>query len=94
MPSGAGSQMNGDSPTPVLLSVAQCAEALSISTWSVRHLLRTHQLGRVRIGTRVLIPQAELERFIAERLEPSGPENQVSSWRTANSSGRPDGKQD
>lgn len=86
--------MKEQSQTPKLLGIPECAAALSISTWSVRHLLRTHQLGRVRIGTRVLIPQAELERFIAERLEPPGPENQVSSWRTANSSGRPDGKQD
>ncbi len=55
---------------PQLFSVAEAAEALSISVWSVRHLVRTGQLARVRIGTRVLISAAELQRFIDAHTEP------------------------
>ena len=54
---------------PLLLSIADAAKSLGVSHWTVRHLLRTRQLSRVRIGTRVLISAAELNRFIKERTE-------------------------
>jgi excisionase family DNA binding protein len=57
---------------PLLLSVQQAAESLSISEWSIRHLLRTGQLARVRIGTRVLVSSAELARFVKDHTEAPG----------------------
>jgi excisionase family DNA binding protein len=66
---------------PKLYSVLQCAELLGISEWMVRHLLRTRQMARVRIGCRVLIPPSEVTRFVAEHTEPvtltKKPEEQV-----------------
>ncbi len=52
-----------------LLGVKESAEALCVSEWTIRYLLRTGQLARTRIGTRVLISTAELERFITARTE-------------------------
>ncbi len=54
---------------PLLLSIANAAKALDISEWTVRYLLRTRQLSRVRIGARVLISASELSRFIREHTE-------------------------
>jgi excisionase family DNA binding protein len=45
-------------------SLAEAAEALSLSPRSVRYLLQTGRLGYARVGRRVLIPHAELERLI------------------------------
>jgi hypothetical protein len=48
-------------------------------------LLRTRQLARVRIGSRVLISTAELNRFIEARTEFIGDESSTnyenSAWR-------------
>jgi excisionase family DNA binding protein len=54
---------------PLLFSISDAAKSLGVSHWTVRHLLRTRQLSRVRIGSRVLISAAELNRFIKERTE-------------------------
>ena len=49
-----------------LFSVAKAAEVLGISIWTVRSYLRKGKLIPVRIGRRVLLEEAELERFVAE----------------------------
>ena len=54
---------------PLLFSIPDAAKSLGVSHWTVRHLLRTRQLSRVRIGTRVLISAADLNRFVEERTE-------------------------
>jgi excisionase family DNA binding protein len=48
-----------------LLSVVDTARTLAISPWTVRLYIRAGRLNPVRIGTRVLLEQSELERFIA-----------------------------
>lgn len=59
-------------PAPkYLLDVKEAAMALGISQWTVRYLMRTRQLSRVRIGTRVLISTSELNRFIEAHTEPA-----------------------
>jgi excisionase family DNA binding protein len=73
---------------PLLLSISDAAKSLGISHWTIRHLLRTRQLSRVRIGTRVLISAADLIRFIDERTESAVDEAIQSSteslpWRKA-----------
>ncbi len=47
-----------------LLNVKQAAEVLNLSEWMVRHLLKTKQLAKIKVGTRVLIEAKELHRFI------------------------------
>jgi excisionase family DNA binding protein len=47
----------------LLVSREQAAEILSISVRSVDYLLANRQLSFRRIGTRTLIPVAELQRF-------------------------------
>ena len=49
-----------------LLSVARAADCLGISSWTVRAYIRNGKLIPVRLGRRVLLEEAELERFIAE----------------------------
>lgn len=48
-----------------LKSVEQAAELLGISKWTVRSYIREGKLRPVRLGRRVLLPEEELERFVA-----------------------------
>ena len=54
-----------------LKGVSESAVLLGISPWTVRHLLRTGKLARIKVGRRVLIETKELERFI-ERCREAG----------------------
>lgn len=47
-----------------LMSVEDVGRLLSISKWTVRALLKKRKLRPVRIGKRVLIEEAEVQRFI------------------------------
>lgn len=53
-----------------LSSVEAAAELLSISKWTVRAYIHTGKLKPVRLGRRVLLAEAELERLIAASQEP------------------------
>jgi len=48
-----------------LKSVVDAAGLLGISPWTVRSYIRSGKLMPVRIGRRVLVEEAELERFVA-----------------------------
>jgi len=48
-----------------LLGIDAAAQVLSISKWTVRAYIREGKLRPVRLGRRVLLEEAELERFIA-----------------------------
>ena len=48
-----------------LKSVEEAAGLLAISPWTVRGYIKTGKLKPVRLGRRVLVEEAELERFIA-----------------------------
>ena len=52
-----------------LLSVQAAAQLLSISKWTVRAYVRDGKLRPVRLGRRVLLEEAELERFVTEGRE-------------------------
>jgi excisionase family DNA binding protein len=45
-------------------SLTEAAQALSLSVRSLRYLIQTGKLGYARLGRRVLIPHAELERLL------------------------------
>jgi excisionase family DNA binding protein len=49
-----------------LASVEEVSRRLSVSTFTTRRLIKTKQLRAVRVGKRVLVPQAEIERVIAQ----------------------------
>ena len=44
--------------------LAEAAQVLSLSVRSLRYLLRQGKLGYAKVGRRVLIPHAELERLL------------------------------
>jgi excisionase family DNA binding protein len=50
----------------VCISRAQAAEALDLSLRGIDYLIARGQLRAIRVGRRVLIPRAEIERFVAE----------------------------
>jgi len=53
-----------------LMSVNEAAGRLRISPWTVRALIRAGKLRPVRLGRRVLLPESELERLVAESQQP------------------------
>lgn len=53
-----------------IFSITAAAELLSISPWTVRAYIRTGKLKPVRIGRRVLLAEAELERLITAGQDP------------------------
>jgi len=57
-----------------LKNIDQTAETLGISPWTVRSYIKTGKLKPVRLGRRVLIEEAELERFVADGKKQNGVE--------------------
>ncbi len=57
--------------SPLLVTIAQAAEMLSLSRSSVYQLIWTEQLTPVRIGRSVRLSTDQLERFVAQRLTDS-----------------------
>jgi excisionase family DNA binding protein len=56
--------------TPQLLSVAEAAEHLSLSTWTIRQWCLTGKLASHKIGSRVLIPLDAIDELLKETLRP------------------------
>lgn len=59
----------GPSPLALALTYQQAADLLGISSRSVWSLVDAGELTAIRIGRAVRIPRAEVERFIASRME-------------------------
>lgn len=55
-----------------LLTIAETADNLRVSKWTVYSLLRSNQLGSVHVRTRHLIPIDEIERFLHQQYKPRG----------------------
>ncbi len=55
-------------PTPLLVSVREAASLLSIGETNCWRLVRSRELPSVRLYGRVLVPLAEIERLVADRL--------------------------
>lgn len=49
-----------------LHDIPSAARVLSLSTWTIRSMIREGKLRPVRLGRRVLLEETELERFVAE----------------------------
>jgi len=66
-----------------LKSVEEAAGLLGISPWTVRGYIRDGKLRPVRLGRRVLVEEAELERLIASSKAPLGNVEQVDAVGSA-----------
>ncbi len=53
-----------------LLTVAEVASIMRVSTMTVYRLIKAGELAAVRIGHNYRIREAELERYLAERSVP------------------------
>jgi excisionase family DNA binding protein len=53
---------------PLLLTVEEAAEALTISRWKVFDLIRSRELRSVKIGGLRRVPQAAIDEYIARLL--------------------------
>jgi excisionase family DNA binding protein len=51
-----------NSPPQLACSVDEASEATGLSPWSLRYLMKSGRLGYAKVGRRILIPLAELER--------------------------------
>lgn len=49
-----------------LESVEETSRRLAVSTFTTRRLIKSKALRAVRVGKRVLVPESEIERVIAE----------------------------
>jgi excisionase family DNA binding protein len=49
-----------------LESVEAVSRRLSVSTFTTRRLIKSKQLRAVRVGKRVLVPESEVERVMAQ----------------------------
>jgi excisionase family DNA binding protein len=49
-----------------LTSIEEASRRLSVSTFTTRRLIKAKQLRAVRVGKRVLVPEAEIVRVIAQ----------------------------
>jgi excisionase family DNA binding protein len=49
-----------------LESIAKASQRLGVSTFTTRRLIKSRELRAVRIGKRVLVPESEIQRVIAE----------------------------
>lgn len=54
-----------DTVAPAALSIPSCAKTLGISRDTVYRLVRERKLRLVKLGTRTVIPVAEVDRLLA-----------------------------
>lgn len=56
-------ETNGAANLPLLHNIHAAADRLSMSTVSVRKLIRQNRLHRIENFRKILIPESELQRF-------------------------------
>jgi len=56
---------------PRLISIENAAKDLSLSPWTIRKMLADKRLDYVKLGRRVLIEQATIERLIEAGRRPA-----------------------
>lgn len=52
-----------------LLSIEKAAEFLSISPWTIRKMITNRKIASVKLGSRRLIPMAEVRRLINDSMQ-------------------------
>jgi excisionase family DNA binding protein len=53
-------------PQEQLMSVEEASLRLAVSTFTTRRLIKSKQLRAVRVGKRILVPEVEISRVIAQ----------------------------
>ena len=51
-----------------LLTIRETAQALKVSTWTVRRWLNTKDIAAVRLGKSIRISRSEIERVMREGI--------------------------
>ena len=51
-----------------LFTIPQASEYLGISHWTIRKMLKTGQLGRTKVGTKIVIRESQLKRVIKDEF--------------------------
>jgi len=62
-------QTDANGPAPELIGIEAAAARLSLSPWTLRRWISDRRITSVRIGTRRLIPVAEIARLISVGVE-------------------------
>lgn len=58
----------GQTDAPIAVRASEAASLLGVGKTVVRALVKNGELRSFRVGRAVLIPVAEIERFVAERV--------------------------
>ena len=58
-------------PPPKLLSIDEAAEALRLSPWTIRLWTSKGKMPSVKLGSRRLIRECDIEQMIAENTTPA-----------------------
>jgi excisionase family DNA binding protein len=56
-------------PEAIAFSIEDAARRLSVGRSTVYELIGAKALRTIHVGRRILVPESELRRFIAERME-------------------------
>ena len=64
-----------------LLSIQEASESLGLSSWTIRRWIQIKRLVPVRLGSRVLLEESELQRVIQEGKKSTDDDNNLSSHR-------------
>lgn len=54
-----------------VLTLEEAARRLSLSPWTLRGWVNRKKIGYVRIGRRIALPEAEVERLLREGYHPA-----------------------
>ena len=61
--------MSEQTATPVANSIVEAAKRLGVGRTTIYELIRAHELRTFKVGDRTLIPESELMRFVAKRMD-------------------------
>ena len=56
---------------PIANTIVDAAKRLGVGRTTIYELIGARQLRTFKVGTRTLIPESELTRFVEERIEAS-----------------------
>lgn len=61
--------MSKESPAPLAHRIPEACRRLGIGSTSLYELIKAREINTIKIGTRTLVPEAELQKFIERRLQ-------------------------
>ena len=64
---GATATAMGTQNVSLTVSVAEAAEMLGVSTWLYYERVKTGEVPFIKIGRRIRVPLAQLERFLEQQ---------------------------